>query len=45
MTKQRRCPYCNTIKEKNKRLCFNILCSESKPYSIKMKEKQKIKKS
>ena len=32
MTKQKKCPFCNTVKEKNKRLCFNILCSESKPY-------------
>ena len=44
MTKQRRCPYCNIVKEKNKRLCFNILCPKSKSHSIKIKENRKIKK-
>jgi len=49
MTKQKKCPFCNTVKEKNKRLCLNILCTESKPYknrkNAEEKENKKILKN
>jgi len=44
MTSQRKCLSCNTPKEKNKRLCFNILCSKSKPFLEIEKEKKREEK-
>lgn len=43
MKNQRKCSSCNTPKLKNKRSCFNISCSESKPYK-KQKEKDEKRK-
>ena len=42
--KQKQCPFCNTVKEKNKRLCLNILCPVSKPYKKKKKAEEKERK-
>ena len=44
MPKNRICPSCGHQKLKRKRNCHNVLCQDSEPYKIKIKEERKMKK-